>query len=156
MKILPIILVVALLAPNTSTAQTGTNSDSLVVTFWTAVHKSAAAAQECLADVLSNRRATKLGCNDARPALEQSFLALAHLEVCCRSATRYKMADQEGSMRDLMLAPAGMVYLIAETEHLRTTRDRERMMAIAATLVARQIQAEFVLEQSGAAVPKWE
>lgn len=136
-------------------AQNAPGPDSLVGAFWSAAHKASVGAQSCIENVMSGRPESGVACEEARPALEDAFEALAQLEVCCADRTRFAVRDEEMRMRDFFLAGGGLVYLVAEAEFLERSSDRRRQMEIGATLIGRQVLAEVQLEALGVPVPSY-
>ena len=153
MNRMAVALVVLLISPSVSRAQSPAMVDSLKIAFWRAAYSTTFEAQACVGDAMSGGPPSGAICTAARPALEQAFETLARLEVCCSESTRFLLGSREQTMRNLMLAGGGLVYLVAESEALRTRDDVRRKIEIAAALVARTMLAEEQLRALGEPVP---
>lgn len=147
MRIVPILAVSLLLLPGRGSGQEVSDVDSLRVSFWSAVHQTASHAQECVGDVLEGGPPRGSDCSNARSELERSFILLARLDVCCSDSTFFALGDSGNTLRTLMLAGGGLVYLVAEAERLRGSSDQRRKIEIASALVARKFLAEQRLEE---------
>lgn len=155
MRTLTIGIAAALATAVPANAQEPDTRDSLLASFWKSAHAAAVGAQDCVGDAISNRPVTGVACRDARGALEQAFEALVQLEAFYPESARFTLRGEEQTLRNLMIAPAGLIYLVAEAEYLQGRSDRRRKVEIAATLVGRQVVAEVLLEELGQSVPTY-